>query len=94
MREEPGEERERRKGERKEKFFKALVSERLKEEAESVGLQMRYVGRQGVEALQAACWVHTALLLSVTNSLGFTVSYSLALCLSVFLYIDSISPYN
>lgn len=63
--------RARRKGERKkEELFKAMVSERLKEQAESGGPQMRYVGRQGVGALQAACCVHTALLLSVTNSLG------------------------
>lgn len=80
MREEPGEERERRKGERKERIFKALVSERLKEEVESVGPQMRYVGRQGVGALQAACWVHTALLLSVTNSLGSSLFRPLFPC--------------
>ncbi len=72
-----GGEREKKGGEKGENIFKALVSERLKEEAESVGPQMRYVGRQGVGALQAACWVHTALLLSVTNSLGSSLFLSL-----------------
>ncbi len=72
-----GGEREKKGGEKGENIFKALVSERVKEEAESVGPQMRYVGRQGVGALQATCWVHTALLLSVTNSLGSSLFLSL-----------------
>lgn len=75
VREEREEETERRKGE----FFKALVSERLKEEAEDARRQMRYVGRQGVGDLQDACWGNTALLLSVSNSLGFTFSHCLCL---------------
>lgn len=78
-----GGEREKKGGEKGEKFFKALVSERLKEEVESVGPQMLYVGRQGVGALQAACWVHTALLLSVTNSLDSYLFLSLSFYLSL-----------